>query len=114
MNATLKLAMRKSDAFNAIKLASVNVRQRAALNIIETIKLKQTKTIQLWLRNTKMKNALYSENSRIRQIQRNFMQKLLTTKAGKLYDAFRKWKGVPAKKDLTKYIKADQFEKGLR
>ena len=68
MNATLKLALRKfkSDAFNAIRLAASTVRQRGALHIIDTIKLKQTKCIQIWLRNTKMKNAQYNDNSRIR------------------------------------------------
>jgi len=37
------------------------------------------------------------------------MNKLLQTKAGKLYDAFRKWKGIPVRKDITKILKADKF-----
>ena len=52
-------------------------------------------------------------NRRIIEIQRNFLKRLLMSKAGLVVVGFRKWQGLPELKDREALIKASRFEKGL-
>jgi hypothetical protein len=52
-------------------------------------------------------------NRRITEIQRNFLKRLLMSKAGLVVIGFKKWQGLPEKKDMSAFIKASKFEKGL-
>lgn len=42
------------------------------------------------------------------------MNKLLATKAGRMLDAMKKWKGLPNRVDRAKYVLWNKFEKGLK
>jgi len=55
----------------------------------------------------------FRTNRRIIEIQRNFLKRLLMSKAGLVVVGFRKWQGLPEKKDNAAYLKASRFEKGL-
>jgi len=48
-------------------------------------------------------------NRRITEIQRNFLKRLLMSKAGLVVIGFKKWQGLPEKKDMTAFIKASKF-----
>jgi len=52
-------------------------------------------------------------NRRITEIQRNFLKRLLMSKAGLVVIAFRKIQTLPERKDNTAFLKASKFEKGL-
>lgn len=52
-------------------------------------------------------------NRRITEIQRNFLKRLLMSKAGLVVIAFRKIQTLPERKDNATYLKATKFEKGL-
>ena len=55
----------------------------------------------------------FRTNRRIIEIQRNFLKRLLMSKAGLVVVGFRKWAALPEKKDNAAYLKASRFEKGL-
>jgi hypothetical protein len=48
-------------------------------------------------------------NRRIIEIQRNFLKRLLMSKAGLVVIGFKKWQALPEKKDMTAFIKASKF-----
>ena len=52
-------------------------------------------------------------NRRITEIQRNFLKRLLMSKAGLVVIAFRKIQSLPNRLDNEAYKKASKFEKGL-
>lgn len=52
-------------------------------------------------------------NRRVTEIQRNFLKRLLMSKAGLVVIAFRKIQTLPERKDNAAYLKATKFEKGL-
>ena len=52
-------------------------------------------------------------NRRITEIQRNFLKRLLMSKAGLVVIAFRKIQTLPERKDNAAFLKASKFEKGL-
>lgn len=52
-------------------------------------------------------------NRRITDIQRNFLKRLLLSKAGMVVIAFRKIQTLPEKRDDAAFAKANRFEKGL-
>ncbi|MBL2498031.1 hypothetical protein ELJ53_29785, partial [Klebsiella pneumoniae] len=52
-------------------------------------------------------------NRRVTEIQRNFLKRLLMSKAGLVVIAFRKIQTLPERKDNTAFLKASKFEKGL-
>jgi hypothetical protein len=52
-------------------------------------------------------------NRRIIEIQRNFLKRLLMSKAGLVVIGFKKWQGLPERKDNAAFLKATRFEKGL-
>ena len=65
--------------------------------------------------NAKVREAIskFRTNRRIVEIQRNFLKRLLMSKAGLVIVGFKKWQGLPEKKDMTAFLKASRFEKGL-
>ena len=52
-------------------------------------------------------------NQRVNEIQRNFLKRLLMSKAGLVVIAFRKIQTLPERKDNAAFLKASRFEKGL-
>jgi len=52
-------------------------------------------------------------NRRVTEIQRNFLKRLLMSRAGLVVIAFRKIQTLPERKDNENYVKATKFEKGL-
>ena len=52
-------------------------------------------------------------NRTITQIQRNFLKRLLMSKAGLVVIAYRKIQALPEKIDAEIYQKGNKFEKGL-
>lgn len=71
------------------------MKQALASKMIELTTKKQINCVKLWLKNTKLKNKVFSHNAKIRDIQKNILNKILATKAGKISDAIRKWRGIP-------------------
>ncbi len=67
--------------------------------MIEASKKKQINCINIWLKNTKLKNKEFENDSKIREIRTKFLNRLLMTKTGSIMDAFRKWKGIPNRKN---------------
>ena len=55
----------------------------------------------------------FRQNRKITEIQRNFLKRLLMSKAGMVVIAFRKIQTLPERKDNEAYAKANKFEKGL-
>ena len=52
-------------------------------------------------------------NRRVTDIQRNFLKKLLSSKAGQVVIAFKKIQTLPERIDSELYARANKFEKGL-
>lgn len=67
--------------------------------MIDATNKKQTNALKLWMKNTKLRNKLFEHEASIRSIQKQFMNKLLNTKVGRLVDALRKWKSLPTRFD---------------
>jgi hypothetical protein len=86
MMATLRIVMEKHkrEAYNLIKDASKSKKQKAILKIVEISKKKQINCMNLWLLKTKLKNKKYEDETKIREIQKKFLCKLLMTKTGKI------------------------------
>jgi hypothetical protein len=55
----------------------------------------------------------FRTNRKITDIQRNFLKRLLMSKAGMVVIAFRKIQTLPDRVDSEAYAKANKFEKGL-
>ena len=55
----------------------------------------------------------FKQNRKITDIQRNFLKRLLMSKAGFVVVAFRKMQSLPERTDGDLYAKANKFEKGL-
>jgi len=115
MNVTLKsfFNRHKRESFLKIKRSAQSIRQELAQRMIEATRKKQINCVKLWLKNTKKKNQVFDHQAKIREVQRHILNKILSTKTGKILDAFKKWKGIPEKKNMKKYMKATQFERGL-
>jgi hypothetical protein len=66
-------------------------------------------------RNAQIRDAInkFRQNRKITDIQRNFLKRLLLSKAGMVVIAFRKIQTLPERRDDEIYKKANQFEKGL-
>jgi hypothetical protein len=66
-------------------------------------------------KNAQIRDAInkFRTNRRITEIQRNFLKRLLMSKAGMVVIAFRKIQTLPARRDDEAYKKANLFEKGL-
>ena len=52
-------------------------------------------------------------NRRVTEIQRNFLKRLLMSKAGMVVIAFRKMQSLPERRNMEAFKKASKFEKGL-
>ena len=55
----------------------------------------------------------FRTNRRITDVQRNFLKRLLQSKAGLVVVAFKKIQTLPERRDDALYTKANKFEKGL-
>ena len=55
----------------------------------------------------------FRQNRKTVDIQRNFLKRLLVSKAGMVVIAFRKIQTLPEKKNMEAYGKASKFERGL-
>ena len=66
-------------------------------------------------RTAKIREAIekFRTNRRITDIQRNFLKRLLQSKAGLVVVAFKKIQTLPERRDDALYTKANKFEKGL-
>ena len=65
---------------------------------------------------SKIREALnkFKHNRKITDIQRNFLKRLLMSKAGMVLIAFKNWKGLPEKTDKRLSEKGTKFEAGLK
>jgi hypothetical protein len=61
----------------------------------------------------KSRRSELNQEERIKQIQKNFLNRMMMTKVGRVLEAFRKMKDLPERKDNTAFLKASKFEKGL-
>ena len=66
-------------------------------------------------KNTKLKEIVnrFRLNKNIIEIQRNFLKRLLMSKAGLVMVAFKKMQSLPEPTDMEQRLKANKFEKGL-
>ncbi len=66
-------------------------------------------------KNSRMKEAInkFKENRRITEIQRNFLKRLLMSKAGLVLISFKKLQSLPDRNGNKNYLKGSKFEKGL-
>jgi hypothetical protein len=66
-------------------------------------------------KNAQIRDAInkFRTNRKITDIQRNFLKRLLMSKAGMVVIAFRKIQTLPERRDNEAYAKANKFEKGL-
>ena len=66
-------------------------------------------------KNGQIRNAIskFRTNRKIVEIQRNFLKRLLLSKAGMVAIALRKIQALPERIDRPLYEKANKFEKGL-
>ena len=66
-------------------------------------------------RNAQIRDVInkFRTNRKIIDIQRNFLKRLLMSKAGMVVIAFRKIQTLPERPDNEKFMKANKFEKGL-
>ena len=55
----------------------------------------------------------FKQNRKITDIQRNFLKRLLMSKAGLVVVAFKKMQSLPLRIDDERYRRANKFEKGL-
>jgi hypothetical protein len=62
---------------------------------------------------SEMPSTNSEQNRKITDIQRNFLKRLLMSKAGMVVIAFRKIQTLPERRDNEAYAKANKFEKGL-
>jgi hypothetical protein len=67
-------------------------------------------------KQAKIREAInkFRQNKKIIDIQRNFLKRLLMSKAGLVLIGFAKWKNLPAIIDKNKSIKGTKFEAGLK
>ena len=86
----------------------MNLEQRGAI-------LKMLENLLHHGRNAQIRDAInkFRQNRKITDIQRNFLKRLLMSKAGMVVIAFRKIQTLPRIRDDEKYLKANKFEKGL-
>ena len=66
-------------------------------------------------KNAQIREAInkFRQNRKITDIQRNFLKRLLMSKAGMVVIAFRKIQTLPEKRDMEAYLRANKFERGL-
>ena len=65
--------------------------------------------------NYQIRNAInkFRQNRKTVDIQRNFLKRLLTSKAGMVVLAFRRIQTLPERKNMEAYGRASKFERGL-
>ena len=65
--------------------------------------------------NAQIRDAIrkFRQNRKTVDIQRNFIKRLLVSKAGMVVLAFRRIQTLPEKKNMEAYGKASKFERGL-
>ena len=65
--------------------------------------------------NNKIREVIhkFKQNRKIIDIQRNFLKRLLMSKAGLVLIAFRKFASLPQRPDKSKNDKANKFTAGL-
>ena len=65
--------------------------------------------------NTQIRNAIakFRQNRKTVDIQRNFLKRLLNSKAGMVVSAFRRIQTLPERKNMEAYGRATKFERGL-
>ena len=97
LSATMKLFFRnhKKEVFDKIKSSADSVKKTAVQKMIEATNKKQINVLKLWMKNTKLRNKLFEHEANVRHIQKQFMNKLLNTKVGRIVDALKKWKSLP-------------------
>jgi hypothetical protein len=66
-------------------------------------------------RTSQIRDAIskFRMNRRVTEIQRNFLKRLLMSKAGMVVIAFRKMQSLPERRNMEAFKKASKFEKGL-
>ena len=66
-------------------------------------------------KNAQVRDAIskFRTNRKITEIQRNFLKRLLMSKAGMVVIAFRKIQTLPVRRDDEAFKRANKFEKGL-
>ena len=66
-------------------------------------------------RTSQIRDAVskFRMNRRVTEIQRNFLKRLLMSKAGMVVIAFRKMQSLPERRNMEAFKKASKFEKGL-
>ena len=66
-------------------------------------------------KNAQIRDAInkFRLNRKITEIQRNFLKRLLLSKAGMVVIAFRKIQSLPERVNTEAYARANKFEKGL-
>ena len=84
-----------------------NEQKKSILKMLDNL-LNQGKTAQI--RDAVRK---FKENAKITDIQRNFLKRLLMSKAGMVVIAFRKIQTLPERRDDAAFAKASKFERGL-
>ena len=86
----------------------MNLQQRGSI-------LKMLENLLHHGKNAQIRDAInkFRTNRKITDIQRNFLKRLLMSKAGMVVIAFRKIQTLPEKRDDEAYAKANKFEKGL-
>ena len=65
------------------------------------------------MKRTKELKLEGERDARIKKIQENFLRRLMMSKVGKVVQGWTTWKNLPEKKDMSAFIKASKFEKGL-
>ena len=65
--------------------------------------------------NNQLRNAInkFRQNRKTVDIQRNFLKRLLVSKAGMVVIAFRKIRSLPERRNMEAYGRASKFERGL-
>ena len=66
-------------------------------------------------KNAQIRDAInkFKTNRKLTEIQRNFLKRLLMSKAGMVVIAFKKIQTLPEKRDQAAFLRANKFEKGL-
>lgn len=101
------------EGFEAIKYNGKPQRLAAIENIVERANERKKNGIKLWLEKMRIKQNEENEKRRIREIQDNFLRKIMKTKTGKIVEAFVKLKQLPERKNTEGYKRASKFKDGL-
>ena len=97
---------RNINAIEGLKQTISSEKKKAVIKVINEL-LSNSKSVKI--RETIMK---FRHNKRIVEIQRNFLKRLLMSKAGMVVIGFKKWQTLPTI-SRTSYHKASKFEVNL-